>query len=457
MNTPSPEPGDTLSSDQAANSKHTVEWLAQLPVAALRPVKVSLVVLATIAVLWALQWGSVFLIPCAVALCMTFWLMPLVDGLQRIRVPRLIGAALVLLVLMGGVGGAGYALRDDVRGFAASLPEAARHARVAFNEAVHDPNGWLHHWRKMFVDRGLVAGPKAIAPNVPTDMETAVVRGSTTAMAAAANVGIVLFLIYLMLASGDLFKRKLMVVVGHHATPQSESTLGRKRLTVQIINEVAAQFQRYLGVLAVTNIIIGFLIWAAFAALGMEHSAVWGAAAAVLHIVPYGGPAVIAIASFFAAALQFDSLSHAVLVAGTSLLIFGLIGMWLATWLAGRASNMNAVAVFIGLMFWGWLWGIPGLLLGTPLTMAFKVIADRVECLSWLGTLLGDAPKRERKSIEDRLAVPVAAALTESAATGDPAFATGEVAAETVVMAREVQRTSVNEEKVDDSGALLPA
>jgi predicted PurR-regulated permease PerM len=250
-------------------------------------------------------------------------------------------------------------------------------------------------------------------------------------MAAAANVIVVLFAIYLMLLSGDSFKRKLMTVV---SSQTENGNLSRKRITIEILNEIAAQFQRYLGVLAVTNVVIGLLIWAAFAMVGVEHAAVWGVAAAVLHIIPYVGPAVIAVASMIVTALQFDSLGQGLLSASVALIIFGLIGMLFQTWLAGRASSMNSVAVFTGLMFWGWLWGIAGLLLGTPLMMAMKVVADRVECLHWLATFLSDGSKRDRKpqiSAANEAATLPGNAAAEGVAM--PAIAASAITAETAV------------------------
>lgn len=417
-------------------------------------VRISVIVLATIASVWALQWGAHFLIPCAVALCLTFWLMPLVDGLHRWRIPRSLGAAVVLSGLIGIVGFTGYMLRDDARGFAANLPKAAHNARTLFNEAAHDPNGLVHHIRGVLTDRTTRVRVAPDPVESQSDIQEAFVRTSTTAMSAAGSVVVVLFTIYLMLMSGDLFKRKLMTVVSKQAM---NGHITRKRITIEIVNEIEAQFQRYLGVLAVTNIVIGVLTWIAFTLLGVEHAAVWGVAAAVLHIIPYVGPAVITAAALIVSALQFESLSHAFLVAATVLAIFGLIGMWFSTWLAGRASNMNSVAVFVGLMFWGWLWGIWGLLLGTPLMMALKVIAERMECLHWLATFLAGAPKRERK-IPSEVAKHSEAAPVAATVPAVAAAVVTEAAAETAVVEKDIQSDTDRADRTDegDDHSLVP-
>jgi predicted PurR-regulated permease PerM len=357
------------------------------------------------------------MIPLAVAIFATFWLMPVVDLLQRVHIPRSLGAALVLGTVILAFGGTGYALRDDARDFLTGLSKATHQTRIVFNQAMRDPDGWLHHIRTALTDRTLPAKAGTSSADLPDsalDVESSLVRGSTTVAAAMLDIVVVLFLIYLLLASGDLFKRKLLVVIS--------GQLARRRVTVEIINEIGAQFQRYLGVLAITNVSIGLLTWALFSVLGVEHAAVWGVAAGILHIVPYLGPAVIAAASLLVTSTQFDSLSQAFIVASTSLLISTLIGMLLTTWLTSRASSMNSVAVFAGLMFWGWLWGIPGMLLGTPLMMATKVMGDRIHCLNWLGTFLGAALKREIKHATDESQAVVADStegLTERATSAD--------------------------------------
>jgi predicted PurR-regulated permease PerM len=389
-------------------------------------------VLATIAVIWTLQWTKVFMIPLAVAIFAAFWLMPVVDMLQRLRIPRSFGAAIVLGTVMLTLGGTGYALRDDARDFLNGLAKATHQTRVVFNQAMRDPDGWLHHIRSTLTDHTLPTKAGSVSADTAdsaSDVESSLVRGSTTVAAAALDVVVVLFLIYLLLASGDLFKRKLLVVIS--------GQLARRRVTVEIINEIGVQFQRYLGVLAITNVSIGLLTWALFSVLGVEHAAVWGVAAGILHIVPYLGPAVIAAASLLVTTTQFDSLSQAFIVASTSLLISTLIGMLLTTWLTSRASSMNSVAVFAGLLFWGWLWGIPGMLLGTPLMMATKVMGDRIRCLNWLGTFLGAAPKREIKHATDEsqaVVADVTEGLTERATSADGLRVAAEISTEASVM-----------------------
>lgn len=335
----------------------------------------AVLIIAVIAVLWAIRWLKPVLVPLVLGIFITFWLTPLVDWLERWRVHRSIGAALVLLALVSGVGMLGYTLRDDTASLINGLPDAARHVQGIFNDALKDRSGWLHHLRTALNQVSTVPGATVSAPasgiaGSGVDMQGTLIHWSRAAVAAVVNFGLVLFLVYFLLAAGDLFKRRLFTVMS--------GGLSRRRVTIAMLEQIGQQLQRYLLVLIVTNIAIGLLTGFAFAALGVEHAAVWGVATAIIHVVPYAGSAVIAGASGLIAAVQFESVGQGLAVAGVSLLISTLVGMLLTTWLASRASAMNSAAVFVGLLFWGWLWGISGLLLGTPIMMAAKVLLDHI-------------------------------------------------------------------------------
>jgi len=146
----------------------------------------------------------------------------------------------------------------------------------------------------------------------------------------------------------------------------------------------------YLGVLLVSNILVGLGTWAAFAALGVEYAGLWGVAAAILHTAPYFGPAIIAALSLVAAFLQFGEWKISFLVAGAHVGIATVVGMLFATWLASRTTRLNATAAFVGLLFFGWLWGLWGVLLAIPLLAIIKAICDYNEDWKTLAELLGD-------------------------------------------------------------------
>ena len=158
---------------------------------------------------------------------------------------------------------------------------------------------------------------------------------------------------------------------------------------MQALHEVTGQIQRYLQVQLLTSALVGVLTWLALLAIGLDNAAVWGIVAGVLNLVPYVGSLATAASSALVGFLQFGSLDMALLVGGISLLIHTLVGNLLTPWLTSRSSQLSPVAVFVGLLFWGWLWGVWGLLLGIPILMIVKTICDRVDDLKPIGEFLG--------------------------------------------------------------------
>ena len=142
--------------------------------------------------------------------------------------------------------------------------------------------------------------------------------------------------------------------------------------------------------LLTTNLLVALLSWIAFRWIGLENAGAWAAAAGLLHIVPYLGPGVTAVATGMAAFMQFESFAMALLVAGASLAIATVVGTFVTTWMTGRIASMNSAAVFISLLFWGWLWGVWGMLLSIPIIVIVKVVSQHVEQLHPMAELLGD-------------------------------------------------------------------
>ena len=158
----------------------------------------------------------------------------------------------------------------------------------------------------------------------------------------------------------------------------------------QALNQIHDQMQCYMLVQLFTSAVVGVATWLCFLALGVEHAAVWGIAAGVLDLIPYVGAVVIAGGSALMSFLQFGTVEMALLVSSLSLLIHTIEAFLLTPWLTSRANKMNPVAVFVGVLAWGWLWGIWGLLLGVPILVVVKAICDRVDDLKPVGEFLGD-------------------------------------------------------------------
>ncbi len=135
--------------------------------------------------------------------------------------------------------------------------------------------------------------------------------------------------------------------------------------------------------------LVGVATGLAFVWIGIEHAAACGLVAGVLNFIPYLGSIVFTSASATVGLMQFGTIESALLIAGVSLGLHTVSGYLLTPWLTSRTSRMSAVAVFVGVLAWGWLWGLPGLLLGVPILMAVKAVCDRVDDLKPIGELLG--------------------------------------------------------------------
>lgn len=369
--------------------------LPPAPATRVRPVLVILATLGVIAVVAALYLARAFFVPLLIGILAAYALRPVIDGLHALHIPRGVGAALVLGALVGGFGWGAFSLSDGAASVVEKLPDAAREIRRHMAEA----QGHGSTLRKIEEAATELQGAAseaggAVKPVKPASRGAAAIEAQPSAwlrdfalaqsallFSVAAQAPIVLLLTYFLLASGDHFRRKLVQVVGR--------SLSRKKEAVRILEEVDTQVQRYLlGVLG-SNVLVGLCTWLAFAGLGMEQAGAWGAIAGVLHFIPYLGPVLFAAASAMAAFMQFGTASDALLVGGVSMIVAIAVGSLLMTWLQSRFASVNAAVLFIALLFFGWLWGIWGLLLGAPLLAIAKVICDRVEALKPVGELLG--------------------------------------------------------------------
>jgi predicted PurR-regulated permease PerM len=209
----------------------------------------------------------------------------------------------------------------------------------------------------------------------------------TGTMGLAAGLGqlvVVVVLVYFLLIAGDTFRRTLVQVSG--------DTLSKKKITVNILDEIDSQIQRYLLVQIGTSALLGVVAWLVFAWTGLDNAVTWACIGGVLHLVPYAGPAAFVVLIALVAYVQFDTLQPVAVIIGSMLVSIGVIGLLLVPWLTQKVGSLKAVAVFVALLFWGWLWGIWGLLLGVPIVMAIKAVCERVDDLRPISAFLGHGP-----------------------------------------------------------------
>jgi predicted PurR-regulated permease PerM len=388
MTSASSEAGKEVAPDTAVPA---VESVAVVVRRRYTSISLALTVLAVIALVAALYLARAFFVPLLIGILASYALRPLVDWLEAHYIPRPAGAGLVLVALIGSLSWVGYSLRDDAAATIERLPEAARKLRQTMTDARATGQTPLQNMQEAAneiqgaaADAALKPGTRVAvvrAPEPSVWLRDYAIAQSRLLITVAAQAPIVLLLAYFLLASGVHFRRKLVQFVG--------PSLSRKKDAVRILAEIHVQVQSYLLATLLSNTLVAIGTWLAFEALGMEHAGVWGVAAGVLHFIPYLGSALIVLGSAVAAFLQFESVLHALAIAGVALLVAGAIGYVFMTWLQSRAARVNAAVLFIALLFFGWLWGIWGLLLGAPLVAIVKVVCDRVDALKPLGELLG--------------------------------------------------------------------
>jgi predicted PurR-regulated permease PerM len=347
-------------------------------------------VLTALAVIAALYLGRAFLIPLCIGALVSYALAPIVDRLAVLHIPRALGAAFVVTALGAGLVWTVLAVSDDAALLIGKIPEAARKLRMHASNAAASPSA-LQKMQEAATEleraAATAAGAKPAARPVQAPADTGWVRQYVLAQSAllitvAAQAPIVLLLIYFLLASGGgNFRRRLLRLVG--------PSLERKAAALEILDELDVQVQRYLLAVVLTNVLIGVGTWLAFWALGLEEPGFWGIAAGVLHFIPYLGPALTALAVGIAAFVQFESIWTTLSVIGASLGVATVFGLVFQTWLQSRFAHVNAAILFIALLFFAWMWGAWGLLLGGPILAVIKVVCDRIESLRRIGAFLG--------------------------------------------------------------------
>jgi predicted PurR-regulated permease PerM len=352
-------------------------------------------VLTVLALVFALQWAQSFLIPLVFGIFIAYTLNPLVASLERIRIPRLIGTCIVMATLLLGLVQVAYSLRGEFQSIVERLPTAAHQLARSMASIQARTQGQASTIQKMQAAAneiqtaaGQAAGvkpdPKRQASPAPPSFQLGewLWTSSMGAMLFLGQVVMVIFLVFFLLLSGDTFKRKLVKLTG--------PSLSNKKIAVNILFDINTSIQSYMFMLLVTNGLLAVLMWIAFRLIGLENAGAWAVAGGFLHVIPYFGPLLIAVATGLTAFMQFESFSMLLLVSATTLAIATLIGTFVTTWMIGRIAKMNAAAVFIGLLFWGWLWGVWGMLLGIPIIVIVKVIAKHVDRMHPVAELLGD-------------------------------------------------------------------
>jgi predicted PurR-regulated permease PerM len=338
---------------------------------------ISLVGLFVLAVLYTLHLAQAFILPIVLAILLDFLLSPLVRGLRKLKIPEPLGAGLVVLGLLGTLATGIWYLSGPASEWLARAPQSMATVERKLQD-LRRPMEKVTEAAQQVEEATDVGDDGVQQVEVKGPSLTKQVFGGTAAALSA--VTIVIFLTYFLLAVGDLFLQKLVTVL-----PQFKD----KKTAVTIARETEAQISLYLFTATLINLGVGVVTAGALWMVGMPNPVLWGVVAAVLNFVPYVGAVVNMVILGLAALLAFDSTGRALAVPGVFFVINMIEGNLVTPMIYGNRMRLNTVALFIGLVFWWYLWGIPGAILAVPIMAAFKILCDHIESFAPVGEFLG--------------------------------------------------------------------
>jgi predicted PurR-regulated permease PerM len=336
-----------------------------------------LLVICVVLAIYTLYFGRAVIIPLMVALLLKLVLSPVVRALSSVRIPEWAGAALVLTVVVTGVGYAIFALSSPAAEWVGKLPEGLSTLESHLKE-LKEPVAQMQKAEETISKLSNIG---------PRRSETIVVAPSGLGVAilsetASLVVGLTatLVLLYFLLSSGDFFLRKLVTVLPR---------FGDKKHAVEIAQQVQSDISHYLFTITVINIALGIVVAGALYALGMPSPALWGTMAAILNYIPFVGHVVGFSVIGLVALMSFGDLETALVPPAVYAGLAFLEGQLITPAIVARRLTLNPVAVFVALIFWGWLWMVPGMLLAVPMLAVFKIFCDHIRPLRPIGEFLG--------------------------------------------------------------------
>lgn len=333
-----------------------------------------------LATAYTFYFGRAFFRPIVLALLLSYLLTPAVRVLRKLRIPAGFGAAIVMLTLLGIIASLGVWLSTP----AAAWIEKAPYSLHKLQEKLVPLKVPMTRVSEASaeIDKITDSAPDAKKPTVVqmknTRLHDAVFTQTPEIIASTIATVILLFF---LLASDGMFLRKMIKVI-----PRFED----KKRAVEIARDIEGCISRYLVTVTLINVCLGACVALSMYLLGMPNPFLWGVMVACLHFIPYLGAIVGLIAMTLAAMLTFDNLSWALVVPGTYLVFAIIEANFVTPMVIGRSLTLNPIVILIGLMFWGWIWGVPGTLLAVPILATFKILCDHIKPLANIGEFFSD-------------------------------------------------------------------
>lgn len=343
--------------------------------------------LAILLVIAALYLGRSLLMPLALALLVTFLLAPLVDRLERVGLGRTASVLAVLLMLGATAGGIGWMVARESSALADQVPQYRANLRAKIQD-LRGPLGSLTHAAEEINQLGDAIEPREDRPApqvevVESQNVLGALGGLLTLLASPLGAaGLVIVLALFMLLDHEELRDRMIWLSG-----AKDLTL-----TTHAVDDAARRVSRYLRMQSLICGIQGLAVGIGLAAIGVPGAVLWGALSAVLRFLPYFGPWLAAAGPIALTLAAFPGWSEPLLTIALFVSLELVSNNVLEPWLYGASVGLSPFGVVLSAIFWAWLWGIPGLLLATPLTVCLVVAGRYVRGLEYFSVLLGDRP-----------------------------------------------------------------
>jgi predicted PurR-regulated permease PerM len=329
-----------------------------------------------LALFYTIHAGRVFFLPIALAILLDFLLGPAVRQMKRVGIPEAIGAALILLALLLSLATSVYYLAEPAREWLATVPSSVRQAESKIR-IFRRPMQQVSQTAEQ-VERATKVAPSS-TPEVKVKGPGLAERLFGTTESIIAGAIEVVVLLYFLLASGERLLQKIARLLPHRRNRED---------AVAIAREAETSISRYLLTQSAINLGEGIVVAIAMALIGVPNPLIWGACTALVEYVPYVGATVLAGVLTLVGFTTFSSPAQIALVPGVFLAIVGVVANFVTPHVLGRHLLLSPLAVFLGLVFWSWIWGVPGTFLAVPLLATFRIVCDRVDSLKPVGALL---------------------------------------------------------------------
>jgi predicted PurR-regulated permease PerM len=403
-----------MDDDLSLIQRETRQAQAVMRDAKFRPTDVALVILTSLAVLYTLYFAASIILPFVLALVLSLLLGPSARFLcERLRLPRMLAAMLLIGLLFTGIGSVGYAISVPAAGWIAkapqSLPTLQKKLSYLRRPIEMFENG-MTQMQKLMQDSGSAQTSLAGTADLPDSLEApATAPGARPApaqpgmtMSQGAGVGLsvlagtrsflgeamtLLIILFFLLADGDALLRRFVEIL---------PGLSEKKRAVQIATEVERNISGYLATITMMNFFVGVANGLSVWAFGLPDPLLWGTVAFLLNYIPILGALAGMVVFFFVGMFTFSSVLWALAPSGVYLAIHIIEGETITPMLLARRFTLNPLLVIAALMFWDWLWGVAGALLAVPLLAVFKILCDNIEVLTPIGHVLGAEPSKRK-------------------------------------------------------------